>query len=133
MDALVIPADVSRPIKVIDLVAHRECDIWIHGKGRINGSPVNVRASHWVLNASEKAQQGRVGEWSVLYGDVVITGPPLGGEATKVSPALVEHFSSLDLSGNAVDDWTVRNVQWRVTDWPDMDRNRGDDGYGLGF
>ena len=50
---------------VFDVVAHRECDLWINDEGRINGSPVNVRVSHWVLNASEKAKEGRVGEWRI--------------------------------------------------------------------
>ena len=148
-----IPADPKEPVRVIDLhagddevgnlqrevggvfdvVAHRECDFWINDEGRINDSPVNVRASHWVLRESAMAKEGRVWEGAILYGDCVVTGPPLGGEATEIDPALVGYFKGLELSKDAVADWDVRNVQWRVTEWPDIDRNRGDDGYGLGF
>ena len=153
MDALVIPADPKEPVRVIDLhagddevgnlqrevggvfdvVAHRECDFWINDEGRINDSPVYVRASHWVLRESAMAKEGRVWEGAILYGDCVVTGPPLGGEATEIDPALVGYFKGLELSKDAVADWDVRNVRWRVTEWPDIDRNRGDDGYGLGF
>ena len=84
------------------------------------------------------AKEGRAWEGAVIYGDVVITGPPEYGEA-EVDPAMVDYFSSLELSPNAVADWDVRNVEWKVTSWdldrpnldrPDLDR---DDGYGLGF
>jgi hypothetical protein len=44
----------------------------------------------------------------------------------------VGYFISLELSPNTVADWDVRNVDWRVTTW-DLDRDRGDDGYGLGL
>ena len=87
MDALVIPADPKEPVRVIDLhagddevgnlqrevggvfdvVAHRECDFWINDEGRINDSPVNVRASHWVLRESAMAKEGRVWEGAILY------------------------------------------------------------------
>jgi hypothetical protein len=33
----------------IDIVAHKEADIVINDEGRINGSPVNVRVTHWIL------------------------------------------------------------------------------------
>jgi hypothetical protein len=49
----------------------------------------------------------------VIYGDVVITEPPHHGEATEVDPALVDYFSSLELSPNAVADWDTREVNWR--------------------
>jgi hypothetical protein len=52
----------------------------------------------------------------------------------------VDYFSSLELSPNAVKDWDVREVGWRVTTWefdrPDADRDLGrkdEDGYGLGL
>lgn len=155
MDALVVPADPKEPVRVIDLnagegsldnlqkavgglvdcVAHREGDLWINDEGRINGSPVNVRITHWVLNESAFAKEGHVGEWSVLYGDVVVTGgPDREGDSTEVDPALVQYFSSLDLSQNAVDDWTTRNVEWTVMEWRDLGSDRGrddDDGLGL--
>jgi hypothetical protein len=63
------PADPQEPVRVIDLhaggdeltnlqkevagfidiVAHKEADIVINDEGRINGSPVNVRVTHWIL------------------------------------------------------------------------------------
>jgi Domain of unknown function (DUF3846) len=152
MDALVVPADPQEPVRVIDLdaggdqvknlqkevggvfdiVGHRECDLVINDEGRINGSPVNVRISHFVLNDSTMAKEGRAWEGAVIYGDVVITGPPRHGESTDVPPALVHYFDSLELSPNAMADWDVRDVTWRVTSW-DLDRDRGDDGYGLGL
>jgi Domain of unknown function (DUF3846) len=135
MDALVVPADPKEPVRVIDLhaggdevrnlqrevggvfdiVGHRECDLVINDTGRIDGSPVNVRISHWVLHDSALAKDGRAWEGAVIYGDVVITGPPRGGEATDVHPALVNYFSSLELSPNAVADWDTRDVNWRAS------------------
>ena len=86
------------------------------------------------------AKEGRAWEGAVIYGDVVITGPPRSGESTEIDPALVDYFSSLELSPNAVKDWDVREVGWRVTTWefdrPDADRDLGrkdEDGYGLGL
>lgn len=78
MDALVVRADPQQPVRVIDLhaggdevknlqkevggvfdiVGHKECDLVINDEGRINGSPVNVRVSHWVLNDSAMAKEG---------------------------------------------------------------------------
>src|SRR5687767_10449999 len=130
MDALVVPADPQEPVRVIDLhaagdevknlqrevggvfdiVGHRECDLVINDTGRIDRSPVNVRISHWVLNDSALAKQGRAWEGAVIYGDVVITGPPQRGESTEVDPTLVDYFSSLQLSPNAVADWDTRDV-----------------------
>jgi Domain of unknown function (DUF3846) len=82
MDALVVPADPQQPIRVIDLnagsdqvknlqkevgsvfdiVGHRECDLVINDEGRIDGSPVNVRVTHFVLNDSTMAKEGRAWE-----------------------------------------------------------------------
>jgi hypothetical protein len=76
------------------------------------------------------AKEGRAWEGAVIYGDVVITGPPQSGEATEVDTARVDYFSSLELSPNAVADWDVRNVTWRVTTWELGD---DDDGYGIGL
>jgi Domain of unknown function (DUF3846) len=96
LDALVVPADPQEPVRVIDLdagsdqvknlqkevggvfdiVGHRECDLVINDVGRIDGSPVNVRVTHFVLNDSTMAKEGRAWEGAVIYGDVVITGPP---------------------------------------------------------
>jgi hypothetical protein len=124
---------------LIDIVGHRECDLVINDEGRINDSPVNVRVTHWVLQDSTLAKEGRAYEWSVIYGDVVITGPPQGGESNEVSPALVNYFSLLQLSRSAVDDRTTREVGWTVTEWnldrpsaerPDLGR---DDGFSLGL
>jgi hypothetical protein len=80
MDALVVPADPNEPVRVIelhadgdevknlqtevggvfDIVGHRECDLVINDTGRIDGSAVNVRISHWVLRDSTLAKEGRV-------------------------------------------------------------------------
>ena len=147
-----MPADPQEPVRVVDLdaggdqvnnlqrevggvfdiVAHRECDLVINDEGRINGSPSERQDQPLVLNDSTMAKEGRAWEGAVIYGDVVITGPPQRGESTDVDPALVDYFSSLPLSPNAMADWHVRNVDWRVTSW-DLDRDRGDDGYGLGL
>lgn len=47
----------------------------------------------------------------------------------------MEYFKGLEVSKDAVADWDVRNVQWRVTEWDwDLERNHDDDGgYGLGL
>jgi Domain of unknown function (DUF3846) len=151
MDALVVPADPNEPVRAIDLnsgdgslsnlqrevgglidiVAHPEGDLVINDEGRINGSPVNVRVTHWVLNDSTMAQEGKAWEGAVLYGDIVVTGgPDREGEATAVDPKLVAYFDALDLSQDAVADWDVRNVEWRVMDWP-LDRGSDDTGWSL--
>jgi hypothetical protein len=151
MNALIVPADPQERVRVVDLnsgdgslanlqhavgglvdvVAHREGDIWINDEGRINDSPVNVRVTHWVLNDSAMAKEGQVGEWSVLYGDIAVTGPPdREGETTPVDPKLVAYFDGLELSRESVADWDTREVGWAVMDWPEMDRGH-DDGLGL--
>jgi len=153
MDALVVPAHPTEHVRVIDLnaggdqltdlqrevgglidiVAHKEADIVVNDEGRINDSPVNVRITHWVLNDSAMAREGGAGEWSVLYGDVVVTGPAdREGDSTAVDPKLVAYFSDLELSPDAVADWDVRNVDVVVSDWPEMRRHGGDD-LGLGL
>ena len=154
MDALVVPADPQQPVRVIDLDAgdgslanlqkavgdgfvdvsrHREADIWVHDEGRLIDLPVNVRATHWALNDSALAKEGAVGEWHVLYGDVVVTGlADREGDCTAVDPALVEHFSSLQLASNAVDDWNTRSVGFTITSWRDTERGGRDD-FGLGL
>lgn len=152
MRALVVPADPSQPVREIDLnagegslrnlqqavggyvdvQAHAEGDIWVHDEGRIIDLPVNVRVSHWVLNESEASKQGTVGEWSVLYGDAVITGrPDAEGESTAVSQEMVDYFKSVQLSPEAMKDWDVRNVGIQVMEWPELDQGR-DDGPSLG-
>jgi hypothetical protein len=40
----------------------------------------------------------------VIYGDVVITGPPQRGEATEVDPALVDYFSC----------WNFHVTRWQI-------------------
>jgi hypothetical protein len=151
MNALIVPADPQERVRVVDLnsgdgslanlqhavgglvdvVAHPEGDIWINDEGRINDSPVNVRVTHWVLNDSAMAKEGQVGEWSVLYGDIAVTGPPdREGETTPVDPKLVAYFDGLELSRESVADWDTREVGWAVMDWPEMDRGH-DDGLGL--
>jgi hypothetical protein len=117
---------------LLDVVSHRECDVWINDERRINGSPVNVRVSYWALNHSSLAKDGRAYEWKVLYGDWE-SPSRARRESTAVDPKLVDYFSSLELDRNAVADWTVRNVRFIVMDWPEMDRDLGDDGPGLGL
>jgi hypothetical protein len=51
---------------VFDIVGHNECDVVINDTGRIDGSPVNVRISHFVLNDSTMAKEGRAWEGAVI-------------------------------------------------------------------
>jgi Domain of unknown function (DUF3846) len=78
MDALVVPADPKDPTRyrspgrdqvknlqkevggVFDILGHRKCDLVINDEGRINGSPVSVRVTHWVLQDSTIAMEGHV-------------------------------------------------------------------------
>jgi hypothetical protein len=48
----------------------------MNDEGRINGSPGNVRVTHFVLHHSTMPKEGRAWEERVAYGDVVITGRP---------------------------------------------------------
>ena len=63
---------------MIDIVSHRVADIVINDEGRINGSPVNVRISHWVLHDSAMAKEA---------GNIRQTGrnhhPRVGGRAPR--------------------------------------------------
>lgn len=150
LQALLIPADPTQPVEVInlwengkdnevariqeaveghfDVQAHPEGDIWINDEGRIIDMPVNVRASSWVLNDSTMAKDGRAGEWSVLYGPAVLTGPAdRNGDATAVKPEMVELFQGMEVDPDRMRDWDVRNVDIVVMDWPD-DRDIADDG-----
>jgi hypothetical protein len=136
--ALLIPADVTRPALVIDLTAgrgelgnlqaavgglvevqaHPEGDLWCNDSGRIDGLPVNVRVNVWMLNESAAAKASRVAEGMVIYGDVVVTGPPdRDGDTTPVSSALVDHFTRMSVSPDAVRDWDTRNLGVEVADW----------------
>jgi hypothetical protein len=120
----------------VEVQAHTEGDIWLNDEGRINGLPLNVRATHWVLRDSSMAKQALTWEGSTLYGDCVVTGPAdREGEITPVDPELVAYFDGLDRSEVAVADWSERNVEWTVTDWPDHPgRDRGGSGgWDLGF
>jgi ABC-type uncharacterized transport system YnjBCD ATPase subunit len=96
MPALLVPADATVPVQLIDLAegdssytalrtaiggylevqAHQEGDLWLHDEGRLIDLPINVRINHWMLNDAALAHQQQVGESMVIYGDVVITGPP---------------------------------------------------------
>jgi Domain of unknown function (DUF3846) len=82
MDALVVPADPQEPVRVIDLnaggdqvknlqkelggvfdiVGHKECDLVINDEGRIDGSPVNVRVTHWILQNSTMGRKAAPGK-----------------------------------------------------------------------
>lgn len=125
MDALVIPADPKEPVRVIDLhagddevgnlqrevggvfdvVAHRECDFWINDEGRISDSPVNVRASHWVLRESAMAKEGRVWEGAVLYGETA-SSPGRLSEARR--------RRSMRPSWSISRAWKCRRMPWRI-------------------
>lgn len=136
--ALLIPADVNQPVQVIDLnagpgelpnlqaavgglvdvQAHPEGDLWCNDSGRICGLPVNVRVGAWMLNQSASAAAGRVGESMVIYGDVVMTGPPdRNGDTTPISQTMIDYFAGLVVSADALRDWDIRSVDVTVADW----------------
>lgn len=146
MKGLVIPADVTQPVRVIDLnagdgslanlqrevggyvdvQAHDVGDIWVNDEGRLIDLPVNPRINHWLLNESDWAKQGVVSERQVLYGDVVFTGrPDAQGDITAVSDDIVAYFEGLQVGQEAVDDWSIRSTEIIVTDWPDFGEGRG--------
>ncbi|MCK9894696.1 DUF3846 domain-containing protein [Frankia sp. AgB32] len=137
-NALHIPADVDMPVRVIDLdaglgelrnlqaavgglvdvQAHSEGDLWCSDSGRVDGLAVNVRVNVWMLNDSAAAKMGRVGEHMVIYGDVVMTGlPNWEGDTTPVTQAMIDYFSGLVVSADALRDWDTRYVGVKVTDW----------------
>jgi primosomal replication protein N len=71
------------------------CDLVINEEGRINGSPVNVRVTHFVLHHSTMPKEGRAWEGAVIYGDVMITGgPEREADQTGVSREMIAYFSS---------------------------------------
>lgn len=138
MKGLVIPADVTKPVYVIDLnagdgslanlqhevggyvdvQAHDVGDIWINDEGRLIDAPVNPRINHWLLNESDWAKRGIVGERQILYGDVVFTGcPDAEGDITAVSDEIVDYFEGLHIGQEAVDDWSIRSTDILVTEW----------------
>lgn len=153
MAALLVPADPESAAKVIDLSDrestlsalqeavggdvevqdHDEGDIWINDMGRLIDLPINVRANHWMLNDSTKAHEGRVGESMVMYGDVVITGPPdRDGDVTAVSQQMIDYFQGLSLAPNAMKDWDVRNTDvYIIFESPDPTTDLGDLGWNL--
>ena len=143
MKGLVIPADVDEPVRVIDLNAgegqltnlqrevggwvdvqrHAECDVWCNDEGRLIDLPINPRVNHWSLNESQRAREGTVGESTVLYGDVVLTGPADSeGDVTPVSDELVRYFGEVEVNRDAMRDWDTRDVSIIVMDWPDDGR-----------
>lgn len=152
---LLIPVDPTKPVSLVDLSrdaddstgalqrlvggridvqAHDEGDFWLNDDGRLIDLAINVRVNHWVLNESTAARQGEVGEFTMVYGDVVMTGPPdAEGDITSVDPRMAEYFQALRVNPNALKDWDVRNVEWTVQDWPDgpalgLGMRRGDHG-----
>jgi hypothetical protein len=146
MKALVIPADVSEPVRVIDLnagegslanlqrevggfvevQAHDVGDIWLNDEGRLIDAPVNPRINHWMLNESDWAKQGLADERTIMYGDVVFTGPADDeGDTTAVSDELVKYFEGLHIGQEAVDDWSTRSTDIIVTDWPGFGEGPG--------
>jgi hypothetical protein len=142
MPALLVPADPSQPVKVIDLKAggshldvlqeaiggtiavqeHVEGDIWLHDEGRIINLPINVRVNHWMINTSHLAHQHLVNEMLIIYGDVVITGPvDRQGDETPVRQDLIDHFQSLNLTSDAMKDWDIRSTQITIIELPGND------------
>jgi hypothetical protein len=141
MKGLVIPADVTQPVRVIDLhsgdgsltnlqrdvggyvdvQAHDVGDIWVNDEGRLIDLPVNPRVNYWLLNESDWAKQGIVSERQVLYGDVVFTGrPDARGDITAVSDDIVAYFEGLHIDQHALKDSDLRTTDIIVTDWPDF-------------
>lgn len=88
--------------------------------GRLIDLAINIRVNHWALNESTASRQGEVGESTMVYGDVVMTGPPdVEGDITSVNSQMAEYFQELQVDPNAVKDWDVRNIEWTIHDWPD--------------
>lgn len=148
MRALLIPADPTKPVSVIDLnagpgslknlqgavggyvevQAHAEGDLWLNEEGRLIDLPINVRANRFLLSDSQLAKEHEVSERGIMYGDVVMTGPPdREGDSTPVSQEMIDYFSGLQLSKDSMRDWDIRTVEVELMEWPEP----GDDGIGL--
>jgi hypothetical protein len=146
MRALVVPADPEQPVEVIDLdkdgdrlaalqqavggfvevQAHREGDLWLNDSGRIDGQPLNDRATHFAINLSERAKAGEFRgfeDYACIYGDVVVTGPVDDeGEITPVRQDMVDLFKGLEINPHALDDFRMGQELPPViiTEWPNL-------------
>ena len=151
--ALLVPADPGIPVRIIDLSegksslavlqkavggavevqAHDEGDLWLNDEGRLIDLPINVRVNHWMVNDSTRARHHHVGESLVMYGDVVITGPPdHHGDTTAVHQHMIDYFQNLHLSPNAMKDWDIRSTEIVIIiDQSDPPPDLGDLGSGL--
>jgi hypothetical protein len=148
--ALVVPADPSHPTRVVHLSqdhvdadlnrlvegtfevqAHPEGDLWLNNEGRITDLPINARASYWMLNDSTHARHGHVAESMVLYGDVVITGPPDRlGNTTDVNQHIIDYFQNLTLT-LTLKDWDIRSADVTIMIFPTL--KPGPDDLNLGL
>jgi hypothetical protein len=114
MKALLIPADPARKVDVVeisgtdDLRRHlggipeptrydTDAIMFVSDTGRIDGKPMNARATEYIKNESEAASQGRAGQGDpsyALYGDVVVIGDGGFGGLRDVPDRLVERFDT---------------------------------------
>jgi hypothetical protein len=150
---LFVPADPDIPIRILTLPnpeagfdilqqavggnfevqAHDEGDIWLNDEGRLLDLPINVRINHWMLNDSALAREHQVGESLVMYGDVVVTGPPdENGDITAVDQHMVDYFENLNLDADVMKDWDIRSTHVIVIfETPDSGVDLDDFGPGL--
>jgi hypothetical protein len=111
MKALLIPADPSRSVELIeisgrdDLRPHvgglseptqydYDAIMYVSDTGRIDGQPMNVRATDYIRRDSEAARQGKmigIDPSDGLYGEVVVVGNAQQG-LRDVPDRLVERF-----------------------------------------
>jgi Domain of unknown function (DUF3846) len=112
MKALLIPADPSRKVEQIEVDGvddlrqrvgglpeptryDTDAIMFVSDTGRIDGKPMNARATEYIKNESEAARQGRAGQGDPsygLYGDVVVVGDGGFAGMRDVPTRLVEQF-----------------------------------------
>ncbi len=115
--ALLIPAYNTKPATIVDLGGppdHLEklqelvggyierfqhdadADMWMNEEGRVDGLPLNRRATSYILAGSERAKSGETKdneEWFSVYGNVVLPGLADGDrDITDVPDRLIQHF-----------------------------------------
>jgi Domain of unknown function (DUF3846) len=115
MKALLIPADPARPVEMIKITGrddtHRylggiaeatrydhDAVMYVDDVGRINGKPMNTRATDYIVRESEAAKEGRmigIDPSYGLYGEVVVVGFDGHGGLQDVPDRLVERFGGL--------------------------------------
>jgi hypothetical protein len=94
MKALLIPADPSRPVELIDISGRDhlrthvgglpeatqydyDAIMFVSDTGRIDGQPIDMRATDYIRRDSEAARQGKmigIDPSYGLYGEVVVVG-----------------------------------------------------------